>query len=119
VTPSFYISAAKRKYITLFKEWGTKVAAEISGFVTDLALPYLREHEEMRTIRRTLLEKPGHAQNLKPYRQILTIDRVLGEEPQAKEDLATLETRYAGFHDGFRREFHAFRDRFLSGEIGG
>jgi hypothetical protein len=86
---------------------------EILHFVRDLAVPFLRQHEELWAVRRTLLEEPGHAQNLQPYRQILMIDRILGNEDQAVADLAMLEGRYAGFHERPLAEFHDFRDRFL------
>jgi hypothetical protein len=88
-------------------------ASPIVTFVADLAVPFLRQHESIQAVRRTLVEEPGHAQNLEPYRQILMIDRILGDEQQATVDLAMLEKRYAGLRDRPLREFHEFRNRFL------
>jgi hypothetical protein len=97
----------------------SQAAGEISEFVAELAVPYLRDHEDLSAVRRTLMESPGRAQNPEPYRQILMIDRILGDDAQSVQDLCALESRYAGFHEGFRREFEAFRDSFFSGDSGG
>jgi hypothetical protein len=99
----------------LFADPAEVTAAEpqIREFLSEIALPYVLEHQDPVAIRRTLLEQPGHAQSLAPYRQILAVDRQLGLQTQATEDLATLEACYARFFEGYRREFQAFRERFL------
>ena len=91
----------------------TAAEPQIREFLSEIALPYVLEHQDPVAIRRTLLEQPDHAQNLAPYRQILAVDRQLGLQTQATEDLATLEAHYASFYEGYRREFQAFRQRFL------
>jgi hypothetical protein len=100
----------------LFADPGEISAAEsqIRSFITEIALPYVQQHQNPAAIRMTLLEQPGHAQNLMPYQQILAVDRLLGLHAQASGDLAILEARYASVAGPYRREFALFRDRFLS-----
>jgi hypothetical protein len=101
----------------VFGDWADVVAAEpqVRRLISEVALPYVQQHQDPAAIRITLLERPGHAQNLAPYQQILAVDRLFGSPAQATEDLAILEARYASFAEPYRREFEGFRDRFLSG----
>jgi hypothetical protein len=85
----------------------------IRTFVQELAIPYLLAHERPEAIRETLLKYPGHAQNIYPYEQILTLDLMGGENINLESDLALLEERYANHIPSFRERFHTFRDKIL------
>lgn len=90
-------------------------SADVATFINDLALPYVNKHQDPRAIRQTLLEEPGHAQNMAPYEQVLAIDRLFGEEERADADLTLLDRRTAQWHEQSLKEFRAFRDAFLAG----
>jgi hypothetical protein len=84
------------------------VSMEISRFVQELALPFLDEHQDPLALRRTLVETPGHATNIWPYRQILAIDRLYGSLAQTESDIALLDRRYARYAQKPRQEFDEF-----------
>jgi hypothetical protein len=86
------------------------VSPEISEFVRKLALPFVDEHQDPLALRRTLVETPGHATNIWPYRQILAIDSLYGPPEQTQADINLLVRRYERYAPGPRKEF----DRFVS-----
>lgn len=84
------------------------LAPEINAFVLDVALPYVNEHRDPLAIRRTLLETPGRATNIHPYRPLLAIDCLYGSPEQTAADRALLDQRYAQFAPRPRQEFDEF-----------
>jgi hypothetical protein len=82
--------------------------SQISEFVRCLALPYVNEHQDPLKLRRTLIETPGHATNIEPYRSILAIDCLYCSPEQTTADIAILEQRYACFSLQAREEFNVF-----------
>lgn len=86
----------------------TSLASEISGFVRDLALPFVDGHQDPLALRRTLIEAPGHATNIWPYRPILAIDRLYGSPEQTEADIALLDRRYQRFAPLPRQKFDQF-----------
>jgi hypothetical protein len=85
-----------------------RFVAEVSGFVKDLALPFVDEHRDPSAIRRTLIDSPGHATNIWPYRPLLAIDCLYGSLEQTEADLGLLEQRYACLAPRPRKEFDEF-----------
>lgn len=85
--------------------------AEVNAFVRDLSLPFVTEHQNPVLIRRTLIESPGHASNIWPYRSILAIDYLIGSASQLEEDIAILDKRYEHYAAGPREEFDDFVKR--------
>lgn len=86
----------------------SSAAGKISEFVRCLALPYVNEHQAPLKLRRTLIETPGHATNIEPYRSILAIDCLYCSPEQTIADIAILEQRYATFSPKPREEFDVF-----------
>jgi hypothetical protein len=84
------------------------ISPEVCTFVRDLALPFLDENQDALALRRTLLESPGHATNIWPYRQILAIDCLYGSRGQTEADIAHLEKRYERYAPMPRKEFEEF-----------
>jgi hypothetical protein len=66
-----------------------------------------------------LIETPGHATNIWPYRPLLAIDCLYGSPEQTASDVSLLEQRYAGYAPHPRKEFDDFvaavRNRILTG----
>jgi hypothetical protein len=91
----------------------------LRAFVQELIIPYLLAHESPEAIRETLLKYPGHAQNIYPYEQILTLDLIGGENINLESDLALLEERYANHIPSFRERFYTFRDKIRLAMSGG
>jgi hypothetical protein len=91
----------------------TAVAPEISRFIAELGLPFVAENSAPEKLRNLLIDKPGHATNIYPYRSILGIDHLFGTDQQLKEDIALLDRRYAGFGPHPRREFDEFVAQIL------
>ena len=86
-------------------------AAEVSEFVRNLALPFVDEHRDPLAIRRTLVETPGHATNIWPYRPLLAIDCLYGSPEQTETDIVLLDQRYARYAPRPRQEFDEFISR--------
>ena len=84
------------------------LASEISDFVRDVALPFVEEHQEPLAVRRTMLETPGHATNIWPYRPILAIDCLYSLPEQTEADIALLDRRYERYAPRPRQEFEEF-----------
>lgn len=84
------------------------IAAEVSEFVRDLALPFVDEHRDPLAIRRTLIETPGHATNIWPYRPLLAIDCLYGSPDQTETDIVLLDQRNARYAPHPGREFDEF-----------
>ncbi len=93
--------------VTTMEEF-RELGAEVSGFVRDLAVPFVDEHRDPLAIRRTLIETPGHATNIWPYRPLLAIDCLYGSPEQTASDVSLLEQRYAHFAPHPRKEFDDF-----------
>lgn len=87
-------------------------AGDIRTFTSGFTIPYVRRHEDLATVRRTLVDEPWLAQNLEPYRQILMVDRLAGDEQQARRDLELLSERYAAYRGRPLQEWEDFRSRF-------
>jgi hypothetical protein len=85
-------------------------AAEVSQFVRDLALPFVDEHRDPLAIRRTLIDAPGHATNIWPYRPLLAIDCLYGSPEQTETDIALLNQRYVRLAPQPQKDF----DKFVS-----
>ena len=85
-----------------------QLSAEISKFVRDLALPFVDEHQDPAALRRTLIETPGRATNIWPYRPILAIDCLYGSAMQTEADIALLDKRYERYAAWPRQEFEQF-----------
>jgi hypothetical protein len=83
-------------------------APEMSRFVSDLGLPFVTENSDPAKLRTLLIEKPGHATHIYPYRSILAVDHLFGTDQQLKDDIALLDRRYAGFGPYPRKEFDEF-----------
>jgi hypothetical protein len=81
---------------------------EMSTFVRDIGLPFVTEHQDMATIRQTLLESPGHATNIWPYRSILAIDCLTATTTQLKADIAILDKWYEQSGSGPKKEYDDF-----------
>ena len=93
--------------VTTMEEF-RELGAEMSGFVRDLAVPFVDEHRDPLALRRTLIETPGHATNIWPYRPLLAIDCLYGSPEQTASDVSLLEQRYAHFAPHPRKEFDDF-----------
>jgi hypothetical protein len=84
------------------------ISTEMCGFVRELALPFVDQHQDPLALRRTLIETPGHATNIWPYRQILAIDRLYGSSEQVQADIALLDKRYECYAPKPRQEFDEY-----------
>jgi hypothetical protein len=84
------------------------VAAQIESFTRDLSIPYVERHVDPQEIRSTLLTQKGHAQNLRPFQEILTIDLLYNGREQLHADVELLRTKYASMSLGFRDAFEEF-----------
>src|SRR5678815_407891 len=84
------------------------VSSEVCDFIRDLALPFVTAHGDPITLRGTLVDQPGHAQNLYPYQQILAIDHLYGSFEQSEADIAMLAERYRRYAAEPRAQFHEF-----------
>jgi hypothetical protein len=86
---------------------------EIGAFISDLAMPFLTLHRTPEAVRQTLVDNPGHAINLEPYKQILVASLMHGDRGRLVSDIDLLEKRYAGFVEPYRKRFKDVRDRVL------
>jgi hypothetical protein len=93
--------------LTTLEEFNDR-SAEISEFVRDLALPFVDEHQDPVALRRTMIETPGRATNIWPYRPILAIDCLYGSPEQTEADIALLDKRYERYAPQPRKEFDHF-----------
>jgi hypothetical protein len=84
------------------------ISSEVSRFVKELAIPFVDQHQDALAIRRTLIENPGHATNIWPYRQILAIDSIYASPEQIQSDFALLDKRYEQYAPQPRQEFDKF-----------
>ena len=92
--------------LSSFAPFGLGVAMTASGL-------YPRRHDDPAyrdplAIRRTLIETPGHATNIWPYRTLLAIDCLYGSPERTAIDISLLEQRYAGYAPHPRKEFDDF-----------
>ena len=85
-----------------------RLSGEISEFIREIALPFADAHQDPEILRRTMIETPGRATNIWPYRSILAIDRLYGSPAQTEEDIAILEKRYERYAPKPRQEFEHF-----------
>lgn len=81
---------------------------EVNAFVRDLGVPFVTEHQDTVSIRRTLMESPGHAANIRPYRPILAIGYLNGSATQLEADIAILDKRYERYAARPRKEYDDF-----------
>jgi hypothetical protein len=73
-----------------------------------IALPSISRHVDPTELRRTLLEERGHAQNLWPFEDILTIDLLHVGPQRLREDIEHFRDSYASMHPDFRGRFESF-----------
>jgi len=81
---------------------------QIESFTRDLSLPYISRHVDPDEIRKTLLTQKGHAQNLYPFQEILTIDLLYYGGEQLRADVDRLRTIYSSMAPRFRSAFEDF-----------
>ena len=82
--------------------------AQIGAFTRDLSLPYISRHVDPQEIRKTLFTQKGHAQNLYPFQEILTIDLLFSDREQLRADIEHLRTNYFLMAPLFRSSFEDF-----------
>jgi hypothetical protein len=83
-------------------------SAQIESFTRKLSLPYVSVHTDPQEIRKTLLTHKGHAQNLYPFQEILTIDLLYNSNDQLHADIDHLRANYSSMSPRFRSAFEDF-----------
>lgn len=81
---------------------------EVIRFVESLILPFLNRNTTSASIRQTLLELQLHAQNQRPYQQILAADILAPNTTQFEADYSLLSERYIKQHPPLKAEFNDF-----------